>query len=273
MPSIDVNGTTLHYTDDGPRTGLGVVLSHSLYFDHRMFDAQVEDLAQEYRVVRYDHRGQGASARAPRDQLDMDTLAEDAAALIQALELPLPTFVGAGMGGFVALRLATRHPDLVAAVVVSGSSADVEEQPAAYDALIEKMAQGGVEPVLDALTQRLLGDRTIAERPELTAQVRERLAGLGPEIVDPAWQVVHRAPILDELDGVRVPVLILAGGEDRADPPAESREMAERIRMVSLEVLDGVGHTVFLEDPDRATRHLRNHLIALASAARPVDLA
>jgi pimeloyl-ACP methyl ester carboxylesterase len=130
------------------------------------------------------------------------------------------------MGGFVALRLATRHPDLVAAVVVSGSSADVEEQPAAYDSLLEKMAQGGVEPVLDALTQRLLGDRTIAERPELTAQVRERLAGLGPEIADPAWQVAHRAPVLDELDRVRVPVLILAGADDRADPPAESREMA-----------------------------------------------
>ena len=115
-------------------------------------------------------------------------------------------------------------------------------------------------------------DRTIAERPELTAQVRERLAGLGPEIADPAWQVAHRAPVLDELAGVRVPVLILAGEEDRADPPAEAREMAERIRMVSLEVLDGVGHTVFLEDPERACRHLRNHLIALASAARPRDL-
>jgi pimeloyl-ACP methyl ester carboxylesterase len=48
--------------------------------------------------------------------------------------------------------------------------------------------------------------------------------------------------------------------------------MAERIRMVSLEVLDGVGHTVFLEDPERASTHLRNHLIALASAARPRDL-
>jgi pimeloyl-ACP methyl ester carboxylesterase len=69
-----------------------------------------------------------------------------------------------------------------------------------------------------------------------------------------------------------VPVLILAGAEDHADPPAESREMAERIRMVSLEVLDGVGHSLFLEDPAGANRHLRNHLIALASAARPADL-
>ena len=109
MPSLDVNGTTLHYTDDGPRDAPALVLSHSLFFDHVMFDAQVEAFAGEYRVVRYDHRGQGASARAPREELDMDTLTADAAALIEALDLTTVTFLGNSLGGFVALRLAARR--------------------------------------------------------------------------------------------------------------------------------------------------------------------
>ena len=272
MPMIDVNGTTLFYTDDGPRTAPAVIFSHSLFFDHRMFDAQVEDLEQEYRVVRYDHRGQGASARAPREQLDMDTLADDAAALIAALDLPLPTFVGNSLGGFVALRLATRRPDVVATVVVAGSSADAEEQKEAFEPLVDAMGEHGVEPVLDAVTHIMLGDRTMAERTELTAAVREQLAKLGPEIADPAWQVVQRTPVLDTLDQIKMPVLILAGDEDHAYPPAKAQQMAEGIRMSSLEILDGVGHSVFLEDPERSTRHLRDHLIALASAARPPDL-
>jgi pimeloyl-ACP methyl ester carboxylesterase len=50
-----------------------------------MFEEAAAALADSHRVVRYDHRGQGASARAPREQLDMDTQAQDAAALIEAL--------------------------------------------------------------------------------------------------------------------------------------------------------------------------------------------
>jgi 3-oxoadipate enol-lactonase len=269
MLSLDVNGTTLHYTDDGPRDAPALVLSHSLFFDHAMFDAQVEAFAGEYRVVRYDHRGQGASARAPREQLDMDTLTDDAAALIQALELSTVTFLGNSMGGFVALRLAARRPDLIAGAVVAGSSADVEEQIAAFDPLVEAMGQGGVEPVLDAVTHIMLGDRSMAERTDLTAQVRERLARLGPEIADPAWQVVHREAVLDELGGVRVPVLVLAGEEDHAYPPAKSQQIAERIADARLEVVPGVGHSVMLEDPERANAHVREHLLAAASAARP----
>ena len=70
MALIDVNGTTLRYEDEGPRTGHAVVMSPSMFFDVRMFEAQAAALSDRFRVVRYDHRGQGESARDARERLE-----------------------------------------------------------------------------------------------------------------------------------------------------------------------------------------------------------
>lgn len=267
MPDIDVNGTTLFHTDAGPRDAPAVVFGHSLFFDGDMFAAQVAELSRDHRVVTYDHRGQGRSARAPREQLDMDTLAEDAAALIEALGLAPCTYVGNSMGGFVALRLAARRPDLVASVVAAGSSADVEGSKAEFDPLVTAMGEHGVAPVLDIVTHIMLGDHTMAERTELTAAARERFGRLGPEIAGPAWQVVHRESVLGELAACEVPILVIAGAEDHAYPLPKSEQIADTAPRARLEVVERVGHSVLLEDPDRANTLLREHLAGLSAAA------
>ncbi len=267
MPTIEVNGTTLHYSEEGPADAPAVLFGHSLFFDADMFAAQVQELSRDHRVVTYDHRGQGRSAAAPREELDMDTLTEDAAALIEALGLAPCTYVGNSMGGFIALRLAARRPDLVASAVVAGSSGDVEGSKAEFDPLVAAIGEHGVAPVLDVVTHIMLGDRTMAERAELTAASRERLGRLGPEIADAAWQVVHREAVLDELPGTTVPVLVLAGEEDHAYPLPKSEEIARLVPDARLEVVAGVGHSVLLEDPDRANALLREHLAGLPARA------
>lgn len=267
MTQIDVRGTTLHVVDEGPRDAPAIVFGHSLFFDHEMFTPAVEQLKGEFRCVRYDHRGQGASARAPREQLDMDELTEDAAALIEALELAPCTYVGNSLGGFIALRLAARRPDLVRSVVVAGSSGDVEESKAEFEPLVEAMGTGGVAPVLDVVTHIMLGDTSMGgSRPELLEATRERLGRLGPEIADPAWQVVQRRAVLDELGGVDLPVLILAGREDHAYPVPKSEQLAEAITGARLEILEDVGHSVLLEDADRSVALIREHLASVPAA-------
>src|SRR3546814_18294038 len=110
MPLIDVNGTQLNdrIDGDGPQT---VVMAHGLLMDLSMYDAQIPALASRYRVIRYDHRGQGGS-QATREGLDMDTLCADAAAPISALNPAPRHFLGLSMGGFMALRLAPPPPPL-----------------------------------------------------------------------------------------------------------------------------------------------------------------
>ena len=110
MPYIQSNGVNLYFEESGSGKET-VMFSHGLLWSHRMFRAQVQHLQKRYRVIAYDHRGQGQSEF--KEPFDMDTLYEDAAALITALCEGPVHFVGLSMGGFIGIRLAARLPDLI----------------------------------------------------------------------------------------------------------------------------------------------------------------
>ncbi|AXT86126.1 alpha/beta hydrolase [Aeromicrobium sp. A1-2] len=271
MAMIHVNGTTLRYEDEGPRDAHAIVMSPSMFFDVRMFAAQAAALSDRYRVIRYDHRGQGESARDVREKLDMDTLSEDAAALIEALDAGPCTFVGNSMGGFVGLRLAARRPDLISSAVLMGTSADVEEQADEMDGLVEVLAQHGIEPVLDGVLQFMMGDTTLTDpsRAEVLAEVTAMLRSRTPEYADAAWNIAHRLPVLDELGSISVPVLVVAGTEDHTYPPPKSRQIVEGTPGATLEIMERTGHVHAMENPEAVIDVLERHLAGLdALAAR-----
>jgi len=83
MPRLCVNGATIHYEEHGtgPET---IVFAHGLLWSGRMFDRQVDALKDRYRCITFDFRGQGQS-EVTATGYDMDTLAADAAALIEVL--------------------------------------------------------------------------------------------------------------------------------------------------------------------------------------------
>ena len=92
-----------HYEDSGAGTsGETIVFAHGLIWSCRMFDVQVAALKDRYRCIAFDFRGQGQSG-VTAFGYDMDTLTEDAAALIAALQVAPVHFAGLSMGGFVGL--------------------------------------------------------------------------------------------------------------------------------------------------------------------------
>src|SRR5256885_12625628 len=126
MPEITVNGAKLHVEDDGPASPRAtIVFAHGLLWSSWMFDAQVAALKDRYRCVRFDFRGQGKS-EVTASGYDMETLAEDAAALIEQMKLAPVHFVGLSMGGFVGMRLAARKPQLLSSLTLLETSADGE---------------------------------------------------------------------------------------------------------------------------------------------------
>src|SRR5438128_2311715 len=104
MPRTTVNGADLYYEDTGSGRE-AILFAHGLLWSGRMFDAQVAALKGRYRCVTFDFRGQGQS-EITTTGYDMDTLAEDAAALIQRLGIAPCHFLGLSMGGFIGMRLA-----------------------------------------------------------------------------------------------------------------------------------------------------------------------
>lgn len=264
MPTLNVNGVTLYYEDEGPRHAPALLLCHSLFFDNRMFKHQAAGLSDRLRVIRYDYRDQGRSSRSDLAEVDMDTLSDDAAALIEALELERCYVAGNSMGGFVALRLAARRPDLVSGCIVMGSSGEAEYKLAEFKPLVDAMAAQGTAPVVDTLMYIMFGDASLAdpEKAEERAFWRQYMHDLGPDIARSAYGVINRPGVLDELTDTPVPILVLAGEQDHAYEAALSRNIAGKVKRGYVQVVPQAGHSVALEQPQIVNRYIAEFIAA-----------
>ncbi|MCW2700690.1 MAG: alpha/beta hydrolase fold protein [Blastococcus sp.] len=121
MPSIRVNGFDMHYqvVGHGPPlvciTGWGTGAGHG-------FAAYPRQLADNYQIIFYDHRGVGASSGGLDREPSTELYADDVAQLITALGLPAAHVFGrGGLGGCITQRLAIQHPDLVSSAILGQS--------------------------------------------------------------------------------------------------------------------------------------------------------
>jgi len=264
MHTVRIGTGEIAYDDQGPADGEPVLLSHSLFFDHTMFAPLTERLvAAGYRVIAHDHRNQGASSPGTREEVDVDRLTEDAAALIEHLDLGPVHVAGNSLGGFVALRLAARRPDLVRTVTAMGSSAEEEHSLAEFAPLVEQLGQVGGAPLVDVLMHIMFGDDSLAENGPAAQHWRDKMSALSTSIGDSAHATIHRESIVAELVDCTVPVLAIAGAQDHAyPPPISDLHIAEATggRSVSVE---GAGHSVALEQPDRVAELLLEHLASV----------
>ena len=116
MPYLTINNVKTYYEDEG-RGEETLVFGHSMLFNLRMFDQQVEFLSRDYRCIRYDFRGHGKT-ESPVDGYDLDTLAEDFAEFINELKCGPCHFVGFSMGGMVAMRSALKFSHLIKSLIL-----------------------------------------------------------------------------------------------------------------------------------------------------------
>jgi pimeloyl-ACP methyl ester carboxylesterase len=156
MPTRVINGAEIYYEErgSGPET---IVFS----------------LSERYRCISYDHRGQARSA-VTETGYDMDSLTADAAALISGLGAAPCHFVGLSMGGFVGMRLAIHHRDLLSSLVLMGTSADPEpeQNQGPYRRLAFVGRWFGFRPVIKPLMGIMFGKTFLSDPSKAAARER-----------------------------------------------------------------------------------------------------
>jgi 3-oxoadipate enol-lactonase len=253
MPTVKVNGVELFYkeTGRGPET---IVFSHGLLMDHTMFEAQRAAFERRYRVIAYDHRGQGQSQDTGCGQ-DMETLTTDAADLILALDAAPCHFVGLSMGGFIGLRLAARRPVLVGTLTLMNTGAGKEPWPSRlrYSVLAQLVRLVGTRPLAEVAVKALFGETTrqsARQRPMLD-EWRAKLGKRPRNVAEALVAVIERREVTtDELRSIQCPTLIIAGEEDTARPVRDSERMATFIPGAQLVCIPGAGNSITLEAPE-----------------------
>ena len=277
MATVKVNGVELFYkeTGRGPET---IVFSHGLLMDHTMFEAQRAAFDRRYRVIAYDHRGQGLSGRARASENGwgegMDNLATDAAALIQALDAAPCHFAGLSMGGFVGLRLAVRRPALLRSLTLMNTGAQREPWSSRmrYGFLAQIVRVTGTAPFTRVAVNALFGKSTRRDpaRRAMLEEWTEKLRKRPRHVADALVAVMERDGITtEELRSISCPTLVIAGEDDTSRPAADSERLATFIPGAKLVRIPACGHSSALEAPDAVVNAMRGLIGAPAEVREP----
>jgi len=231
----DVNGITLYYETHGE--GRPLVLLHGGLGSGEMFGPVVDEFAAHHQVVLPDLQGHGRTADIDRP-LDISAMADDIAALIDHLGLDRPDVVGYSLGGGVALHLAIRHPDKVRRLVAT--SAHIRS-----DAIYPDMRaqQGQVNAsAAEFMKQTPMWElyERVAPRPEDFPRLLDKI---GASMAVPF-------DLTEEVRGLSVPTLVMAGCADPLGTPAQARRLAEAIPHARLELFARSGHLPQFEEPE-----------------------
>lgn len=249
------DGTPLAFSVHGD-TGVLVLLIPGLGATRVVFDPLVAQLlARGLRSAVMDNRGVGASGRTA-DPYTMAQLAADAAAVIDTLGVGRVHVLGASMGGMIAQHLALDHPEhvdrLVLACTGPGRSHAVRADPENTAKLLGRGARSPEEAYRIAC--EVLYDASFARaHPDfIEAQIRDRATRPVPAAVFQA----QRAAAWDHdtwerLPQVSAPTLVIHGTNDLVMPVGNGRILAARIPGARLVEIEGAGHLLFHEQPER----------------------
>lgn len=273
MPIIEIGGARLHFTDEGTGNET-IVFSHGLLMSGEMFAAQVAALKGKYRCITHDHRGQGKSA-VTENGYDMETLTDDAAGLIEALDAAPCHFVGLSMGGFIGMRLAARRPELLRSLTLIETSAEEEEkenQPR-YRMLNFIARWFGLGVVVGRVMPIMFGKSFLTDpnRAKERARWRKHIASNHRIGITRATKgVIDRAGVAEEIGKIALPVLIMVGDEDVATIPEKSARMQRAIKGSSLVTIAKAGHSSTIEEPQAVNTALSDFLASTreSTAAR-----
>lgn len=262
MPHLLCNQASLFYQEAGEGNET-IVFSHGLLFDHRMWNAQVENFKDRYRCIAYDHRGQGQSQVMGSE--DMDTLYEDAASLIEQLAGNSKVhFVGLSMGGFVGMRLAARKPHLLKTLTLLDTSADTEPNQFKYQLLNTIFKFGGAPLVITKIIHILFGKSSLGDssKKEMIHFWKSTIQNYPASITKAVEGVIQRQSIMNELKRIITPTLIAVGDEDVATIPTKSEHIHHEIKGSLLTIIPKAGHSSCIEQPQFVSKIIMDFINA-----------
>ena len=236
MPELEANGLRIHYLAEGAGPPL-VMLHGATSSGAEDWSAQRPAFRQAFRLFIPDARAHAGTRWDVADGFDNELLTDDLAAFVDTLDLRTFHLVGFSMGAMTALTYATRHPERLRTLLISGI--DLERQPRA------------------AVAARLMDpDRVDREEPAWAAQLERRH---GPVQGPGAWRRLLRALARDvgeqpllipaQVRAVRVPTLLAYGDRDVFCPPDHAVALYRSLPDARLFMAPACDHQVMVTRP------------------------
>lgn len=259
MPKIFVNGVNINYTMDGLSSNPSVFFSNSLASTLAMWNLQTDALvANGFHVIHYDSRGHGDSD-VTAGPYSIEMLADDAAALIEKLDIGPVHFCGLSKGGMVAQMMGSRHPDKIKSLTIADSAAFMPAKEV-WEQRIATVATSGMQAIVDVTIERWI---TAEGRNRMADQVSLIRKMILETPADGFIACSHAIKNMDmRLINPRIikPTLVICGEKDTGTTPVQAREIMDSIPGAVLELIPEAAHLANIEQPELFNRLLIDHI-------------
>lgn len=215
MPFAISHGARLYWRQDGAADKPALVLLTSIGTDLSLYDPVVPLLTPDFRVIRMDTRGHGASD-APEGDYSLDLLADDVLAVMDAASVNEASVCGTSLGGMIAMTLALKAPERVEALILACTSPAMD--PSVWDQRLTLIRAEGMGAIVEAVMGRFFSDAFRAQHPEVVETVRAGMLAQSVEGYAGCGAAIRDMALLNRLSAITARTLVVTGARDLATP-------------------------------------------------------
>jgi len=244
---IKANGIEINCVVEGE--GPWVTMSHSLACNLSMWDEQAKLLARDYKVLRFDTRGHGASS-APEGAYTLEQMADDLHGLFAALGIRRSHFVGLSMGGMIGETYALKYPGVFQSMVLADTTS---RRPPNAEQMWGERVRMAREQGMAALVEGTLGRWFTAPyrqaHPEVMARIGNDIRNTPVAGFAGCCEAIARIDVLDRLREIDCPALVIVGDQDHGTPPEMAQQIHANLRGSELLIIPSAAHLSNVEQP------------------------
>jgi len=262
-----VGSTRLAYEILGNQ-GSWVVLTHGLGHDMNLWRVIAGQMANDHRVLIWDLRGAGRSAK-PAGPYSPGMLAADLACLLDLAGVGRALIVGHSAGGVVSQRFALDTQSRLASLTLISTSSEVGQRAAkAWCKLADGIEQRGF-PSPGTRPDRSFSPSFAREQPETVARIQAWVAAGDPKTYAALARAMSSYNWTAELSRIDAPALVLQGAEDQLTPPGGSWILKRNLPRAKLIVVPQAGHNLPIEQPELLREVIEAFIAGIDLCATP----
>ncbi len=250
--NLNVNEISVSYNDNGPDDAPVLIFVHGFPFNKSMWKMQVRALKENYRVIAYDIRGHG-NTESGKEKFSIELFAGDLIALMDKLEIDRAILCGLSMGGYIALTAVENYPERFDALVLSDTQCIADSANAKEKRLktIEIIKEKGINNYAATSIKNLFAPDSFNTKKNEIENVREMIVKTSPQSVcNTLLALTERKETCSSLKNINIPVLVMAGKEDKIIPVDAAMLIHENIKDSLLRIIAHAGHVANIENPE-----------------------